>query len=165
MKHALWKPLVVALAAVLMATACAADRTTESTGEYVDDATITTKVKAALFDDAGLKAYVIGVETYKDVVQLSGFVDSSTVKSRAGQVAAAVSGVRSVRNTDLARISQTTGLDGADRRFLRRAATRRPVGGGAAGFSGERDRVGWRDGMAAMWTVRCLVRQAAASAR
>ena len=99
MKKALWMPLVVALAAAMPIAACtSSSRTTESTGEYVDDATITSKVKAALLGDSGLKSFDIGVETYKDVVQLSGFVNSDQIKGRAGQVAAGVSGVRSVQN-------------------------------------------------------------------
>ena|SRR5579872_5851835 len=99
MKKALWMPLVVALAAAAPIAACtSSSRTTESTGEYVDDAAITSKVKAALLGDSGLKSFDIGVETYKDVVQLSGFVNSDQVKARAGQVAGGVSGVRSVQN-------------------------------------------------------------------
>ena len=90
--------LVVALVATTTIAACSSSRTTESTGEYVDDATITSKVKAALLGDSGLKSFDIGVETYKDVVQLSGFVNSAQVKAHAGEVAAGVSGVRSVRN-------------------------------------------------------------------
>jgi osmotically-inducible protein OsmY len=99
MKKALWMPLVVALVAAMTVAACtSSSRTTESTGEYVDDTAITSKVKAALLGDAGLKSFDIGVETYKDVVQLSGFVNSDQVKARAGEVAAGVSGVRSVQN-------------------------------------------------------------------
>ena len=99
MKKALWMPLVVALvAAMTIAARTSSSRTTQSTGEYVDDAAITSKVKAALLGDSGLKSFNIGVETYKDVVQLSGFVNGDQVKARAGEVAAGVSGVRSVRN-------------------------------------------------------------------
>lgn len=99
MKKTLWMPIVVALAATLPIAACtSSSRTTESTGEYVDDATITSKVKAALIANSGLKAFQISVETFKDVVQLSGFVNTEVVKAHAGQVAAGVSGVRGVRN-------------------------------------------------------------------
>jgi len=98
MKHA-WKPIAAALIAMMTIAACtSSSRTTESTGEYVDDAVITSKVKAALVGDSGLKSYEIGVETFKDTVQLSGFVNSAQVKARAGEVAAGVSGVKSVRN-------------------------------------------------------------------
>jgi osmotically-inducible protein OsmY len=79
-------------------TSCASTSTSESTGEYVDDATITAKVKAAILNEPGLKSLQISVETYKDVVQLSGFVDNAQSKTRAGQVAAGVAGVKSVRN-------------------------------------------------------------------
>jgi osmotically-inducible protein OsmY len=78
---------------------CAATRTSESTGEYIDDSSITAKVKTQLAEDDVLKAFKINVETYKGVVQLSGFVDSLQTKERAGQTAAAVKGVRSVKNS------------------------------------------------------------------
>ena len=77
---------------------CAQTATSESTGAYVDDASITTKVKAAILDDAALKVFEIHVDTDKDVVELSGFVDSQMMVARAGEVAAGISGVRSVRN-------------------------------------------------------------------
>jgi len=98
MKNVLWMPLAVALIATTNLTACSSSSTTQSTGEYVDDAVITSKVKAALLGDSGLKSFQIGVETYNDVVQLSGFVNSNQVKAHAGEVAAGVAGVRSVRN-------------------------------------------------------------------
>jgi len=77
---------------------CASTRTHESTGEYVDNSVITTKVKAAILDDPALKYFQISVETYKGVVQLSGFVDSENARRRAGQVASGVAGVSSVKN-------------------------------------------------------------------
>lgn len=73
-------------------------RTTETTGEYVDDVAITAKVKAAILNEPGLKSLQISVKTFKDEVQLSGFVDTAQAKKRAGEVAAGVAGVRSVRN-------------------------------------------------------------------
>jgi osmotically-inducible protein OsmY len=91
--------LFAALAMVTAVAGCTSStRTTESTGEYVDDAAITTKVKSAILAEPGLKTFQIGVETYKNVVQLSGFVDTAQEKTRAAEVAAGVSGVRSVRN-------------------------------------------------------------------
>jgi osmotically-inducible protein OsmY len=72
--------------------------TTETTGQYVDDATITTKVKSAILAEPGLKTMQIGVETYKNVVQLSGFVDNDQTRTRAADVAAKIPGVKSVRN-------------------------------------------------------------------
>ncbi len=99
MKKALWMPFVVALVATTTIAACtSSSRTSESTGEYVDDAAITSKVKTALLGDSGLKSFDISVETYKDVVQLSGFVNSDQVKAHAGQVAADIAGVRGVQN-------------------------------------------------------------------
>ena len=88
--------LVLLVLAVIVG--CAATRTQESTGEYVDDSTITAKVKAAIFDDPALKVFDISVETFKGVVQLSGFVNSAEIRSRAAVVARRVPGVRAVRN-------------------------------------------------------------------
>jgi len=84
---------------VLMATlGCASTRTHEGTGEYVDDSVITTKVKAAIFNEPGLKVSEVQVETFKGVVQLSGFVSSRADIKDAVRVASAVSGVKSVTN-------------------------------------------------------------------
>lgn len=87
---------VCALATAL--AACSAISGRETAGEYVDDATITTKVKAAIFDEPSLKSMQVNVETFQDVVQLSGFVDSSSSKTKAGEIARSVRGVRSVKN-------------------------------------------------------------------
>jgi osmotically-inducible protein OsmY len=78
--------------------ACTGSRTSESTGEYVDDSVISSKVRSQLLGDKDLNITQIDVETYKGVVQLSGFVDSSEAKNRAGRVAAGVGGVTQVRN-------------------------------------------------------------------
>jgi hyperosmotically inducible protein len=78
--------------------ACASTRTHESTGEYVDDSVITTKVKALLAEDDFLKSFQISVETYKGTVQLSGFVDSRKAVNKAGEIARSVQGVKSVKN-------------------------------------------------------------------
>jgi len=77
---------------------CASTGTKESTGEYVDDAAITTKVKAAIFNEPTLKSTEINVETYKGAVQLSGFVAQAQDASKAGEVARGVKGVSSVKN-------------------------------------------------------------------
>ena len=95
------KKIVGAIVATLMLTmsiGCASTRTHESTGEYVDDATITTKVKTAIVQEPGLKSSEINVETFKGVVQLSGFVSSKNDIQSAVKVASAVSGVKSVKN-------------------------------------------------------------------
>jgi osmotically-inducible protein OsmY len=77
---------------------CAATRTHESTGGYVDDTAITTKVKAEIFNEASLKTMQINVKTFKGVVQLSGFVDSEHSVTKAGEVARSVNGVVDVKN-------------------------------------------------------------------
>jgi osmotically-inducible protein OsmY len=86
------------MVSVLALGACAETRTRESTGEYVDNTVITTKVKAAILQDPELKVMQIKVITYKDIVQLSGFVDTAEMKVRAGRVASKVPGVSSVKN-------------------------------------------------------------------
>jgi hyperosmotically inducible periplasmic protein len=99
MRNANWlRSVLVALALTTSLAACAVTSGRETAGEYVDDATITTKVKAAMFDDPSVKVMQIGVETMQNVVQLSGFVDSAQIKARAGELARGVEGVREVRN-------------------------------------------------------------------
>ncbi|MBO9538675.1 BON domain-containing protein [Herbaspirillum sp.] len=83
---------------VVSLVGCASGPGKEGTGEYVDDTVITTKVKAALFNEPDLKSAEISVETYKGTVQLSGFVSSATSAARATEVARGVKGVVSVRN-------------------------------------------------------------------
>jgi osmotically-inducible protein OsmY len=85
---------------VLIATvaACASTRTQESTGEYVDDSVITTKVKSLLAADDLLKSFQISVETYKGTVQLSGFVNSQKAVDKADEIVKTVKGVKSIKN-------------------------------------------------------------------
>jgi len=85
-----------ALTAALMG--CAATQKHESTGQYVDDSVITTKVKAAILEESTLKTLQISVKTYQGVVQLSGFVDSWQSVTKAGEVARRVENVKSVEN-------------------------------------------------------------------
>ena len=80
------------------AVGCASTATQEGTGEYVDDTVITTKVKAAIFNEPTLKVNEINVETFKGVVQLSGFVSSKAAEVKAVEVARTVRGVKSVKN-------------------------------------------------------------------
>jgi len=91
---------VTFICAILLASllGCAGTATKEGTGEYVDDTVITTKVKAAIFNEPTLKSAQINVETFKGTVQLSGFVSSRAEINRAGEVARGVGGVTSVRN-------------------------------------------------------------------
>ena len=77
---------------------CGGTSTREGTGEYVDDTVITTKVKAAILNEPTLKVAQINVETFKGVVQLSGFVRSQADINKAVQIARGVGGVTSVRN-------------------------------------------------------------------
>lgn len=77
---------------------CAGSSTKESTGGYIDDTVVTTKVKAALFNDKSIKSSEISVETFKGRVQLSGFVSSSQSANRAVEVTRRVQGVRVVEN-------------------------------------------------------------------
>ena len=87
--------LVMMLASFL---GCASTSTKEGTGEYFDDSVITAKVKAEIFKDDSLKSSEINVETFKGVVQLSGFVNSQADIDRAVEVTRTVKGVTSVRN-------------------------------------------------------------------
>ncbi len=99
MKKTLWMPLAIVLLGPLAVVACTSSNpTTESTGQYVDSAAITTKVKTALLSNSGLKSFHISVTTFKDVVQLSGSVNSEAAKTRAGEIAAGTPGVRGVQN-------------------------------------------------------------------
>lgn len=87
--------LVILLVSLL---GCASTPKKEGTGEYVDDSVITAKVKAEIFKDASLKSSEINVETFKGVVQLSGFVNSEADIARAVEVARSVKGVVSVKD-------------------------------------------------------------------
>ncbi|HSJ81143.1 MAG TPA: BON domain-containing protein [Thiobacillus sp.] len=87
--------LAVALVSVV---ACAPTAKQEGTGQYIDDTVITAKVKAALVEDTTTKATEINVETFKGVVQLSGFVTSQAAANRAVELARGVAGVKSVKN-------------------------------------------------------------------
>ena len=77
---------------------CAGTATRESTGEFVDDSAITAKIKADLIKDKTVKAGDVNVDTFKGVVQLSGFVDTAAEKTRAGEIAKATNGVTEVKN-------------------------------------------------------------------
>lgn len=77
---------------------CASTSKQEGSGEYVDDTVITTKVKTAIFNEPDLKSAEINVETFKGVVQLSGFVSSQSAINKAVTVTRSVNGVKSVKN-------------------------------------------------------------------
>ncbi|MCL1091658.1 BON domain-containing protein [Shewanella profunda] len=87
--------LAVGLVAV---ASCSSDYNKEGTGEYFDDSVVTTKVKAAILGEKSLKVAEINVETFKGVVQLSGFVKSREDINTAVKVTSKVPGVVSVKN-------------------------------------------------------------------
>lgn len=89
---ALFSVLLVAVAG------CASTSKSEGTAEYVDDTVITSKVKAAIFQEPVLKSREINVETFKGTVQLSGFVSSQSDVTKAVEVTRGVTGVKSVKN-------------------------------------------------------------------
>ena len=90
---------LVSLSLVSLIVGCAGDKTYESTGEHLDDSVITTKVKASILGDSKLKLLQIGVETFKGIVQLSGFVNSKEAATWAVDLARRVRGVKQVNNS------------------------------------------------------------------
>lgn len=88
----------MAAATVVTATGCAVARDQQTTGAYVDDAAITTKVKAKMVEDKTVAASSISVETLNGTVQLSGFAKSSAERAQAENIARSVAHVKSVKN-------------------------------------------------------------------
>ena len=95
----------VALGA-LTSTGCAVGSGQSSVGQFVDDATITTRVKTRYAEDPGVSAMRISVETLNGMVQLSGFATSQAEKDKAGSMARAVPDVKSVQNNIVVRPAQ-----------------------------------------------------------
>lgn len=91
--------LILAGLVLAILTACAPTASRQGTGEYIDDAVISSRVKAAFAASPEVKATEVQVETFKGTVQLSGFVESSDSAARAAQLARAVPGVKEVRNS------------------------------------------------------------------
>lgn len=91
--------LIMAFLLTMSIAGCAGGAKHESTGEYLDDTVLTTKVKTSILGDSRLKMLQITVETYKGVVQLSGFVDSASAAERAVELARTVKGVKTVNNS------------------------------------------------------------------
>lgn len=89
--------LVLLMLSIAIA-ACASTSTRESTGKFVDNSVITAKVKSLLAEDDFLRSFQISVETFQDIVQLSGFVDSQKAIDRAVEITRGVKGVKSVKN-------------------------------------------------------------------
>lgn len=98
----------VMMAVLGLSAGCAGTRNSESTGEYVDDAVITSKVKSKLIEDQALKAFQIDVETFRGDVLLSGFVDNSEQISKAVEVAKSVNGVKAVKNSLIVKKEKTS---------------------------------------------------------
>lgn len=98
MKTAPWLGSLLLAAALCSITACSSTPTRESTGQYLDDSAITGKVKAAILNEKTLSSAEINVETFKGIVQLSGFVSSTANIERAVTITREVNGVRSVKN-------------------------------------------------------------------
>jgi osmotically-inducible protein OsmY len=90
--------LCVMLGASLVSVGCSSSPTRPSTGQYLDDTAITTKVKAKMVEDPAVSALNIKVETFKGTVQLSGFANNATEVNRAVEIARSVDGVQSVKN-------------------------------------------------------------------
>ena len=86
------------LLSIVFLAACVTPQQQTQASDYVEDSVITTKVKAAIFNEPTLKSAEINVETFKAVVQLSGFVNSSSDMNRAVEVTRGVTGVQSVKN-------------------------------------------------------------------
>ncbi len=91
------------MAAILAVAGCAGTETSRSTGTYIDDKTITTKVKAELAADSLTQAIQVEVETYNGVVQLSGFVKDSETAGRAEKITEGIAGVKKVENNLIVR--------------------------------------------------------------
>ena len=98
MKKNVFIGYLVVLMLLVTFAACASSPKQESTGDYVDDSVITTKIKSQLAADDFLKSFEISVETRKGVVQLSGWVRTQDAVNRAGQIARNVGGVKAVKN-------------------------------------------------------------------
>ena len=95
--------LLICIGVISTFLGCAATHKQESAGQYLDDSVITTKVKAAIFDEPSLKTLQINVKTFKGIVQLSGFVDSAQSATKAGEVAGRIEGVKEVKNSLIVR--------------------------------------------------------------
>lgn len=91
------------LVCAFLIIACGSTPSTESAGEFFDSSALTTKVKASLIDELGSSGFAIQVKTFKEEVQLSGFVGSKDIRQRAAIIAAGVGGVKRVRNAIIVR--------------------------------------------------------------
>jgi osmotically-inducible protein OsmY len=97
MNKTTWAAVAASLV-LLTAAGCAVTRGQESVGSYIDDAGITTLVKARFFEDKDVAGSSIGVETLNGTVMLSGFAKSTLERNKAESIARAVRGVTSIKN-------------------------------------------------------------------
>jgi osmotically-inducible protein OsmY len=97
-RHLQRAKILVCLGLVTTFMGCEATSNTSSTGQKLDDTVITTKAKAAIFAEPDLKTLQIDIKTFKGVVQLSGFVDSTQSAKKAGDVVGSVPGIAEVKN-------------------------------------------------------------------
>jgi osmotically-inducible protein OsmY len=91
-------PVALVALALLVTTGCAVSRGQQTTGAYIDDATITTQVKSRMLSNPDVAGTSISVETLNGTVMLSGFAKSALEKSTAERIARDVHGVKAVRN-------------------------------------------------------------------
>jgi len=98
MKHLSLISVFVAACALAPLTGFATDSQQQTVGQYIDDTTVTARIKTAIYKDPMLKSSEVNVETFNGLVQLSGFVSTRPSIERAGDVAKGVSGVKSVTN-------------------------------------------------------------------
>lgn len=98
MKNLKFVAAILMAMSLVMSVGCASTPKQESTSEYIEDSVITTRVKSAILGEKTLESVEINVETYKGIVQLSGFVNSNKDMSTAVEVASKVLGVKSVKN-------------------------------------------------------------------
>ena len=90
--------LAAIVTAVAVLSGCAIARKQETVGEYIDDAKVTTMVKAKFAEDKNVAATSISVETLNGTVQLSGFAKNANEKAMAESLARGVKGVKSIKN-------------------------------------------------------------------
>ncbi len=98
-----WAQTLMALVFCTVLAACAGTANESSTGDYIDDTVLTTRVKSALLNDPAVSGVAISVESFKGTVQLAGFVKTVAERNRAVQLARAIKGVKQVKNDILIR--------------------------------------------------------------
>ena len=128
--------LVTLLAALIFAAGRSSTESRRSTGRYIDDQSVNARVKTALFEDEDVSGFDISTTTFEGVVQLSGFVDESFQKDRAGEIASGIDGVHSVINNISVKSNDTqyggrdaeTRSEQSDRQRMEESDANRPGG-------------------------------------